>query len=413
MELLLYINYIWSVIIHRIVRLGCKIPYDVVKKTFRINEPNKVIIRDVCENDSTPMQKQDVSTQQEYQELSQQLLTSITDLSFSLQNLSNDLNKTSCNQHQCMGSGTHNWSIVTTLEARICSLERQLDEKQKIIELLIGSNLGHRQQQILEESINNSKSNVVNSDNNESSQQQISAEKLIEIRSELITEAEHHHKETDKSQLSNASVANQKLNKKQHRNKNAVTDKQDSHQGKAKKAGERMRNDAGKQNKVKKIKVMIVGDSQLRRIDDSKLSNDHRDIEVNCKPGMKIKQAISKVGKSNKDIIIVHAATNDVKSSEPEQLCKDVIDTLNQIQNNNPNSRIAFSSVIRRKDDQSVNAKMRKLNGLLEEELAINGFDLIDNGNIQYSNLCKDGLHVNEGGIRKLSGNVSRYVKYC
>ena len=36
------------------------------KNTFRINEPNKVIIRDVCENDSTPKQKQDVSCQNDY-----------------------------------------------------------------------------------------------------------------------------------------------------------------------------------------------------------------------------------------------------------------------------------------------------------------------------------------------------------
>ena len=69
---------------------------------------------------------------------------------------------------------------------------------------------------------------------------------------------------------------------------------------------------------------------------------------------------------------------------------------------------------LQRKDsDLLINTKVRKLNGLLEEELAINGFDIIDNGNIQYSNLWKDGLHVNEGGIRKLSGNLSRYIKYC
>ena len=160
---------------------------------------------------------------------------------------------------------------------------------------------------------------------------------------------------------------------------------------------------------MKKVKVLIVGDSRLRRIDDTKLSNDHHDIEINCEPGMNINQAVSKVGKSDKEIIIVHAATNDMKSSSPEQLCKDVIDTLNQIQTNKPNSRIAFSSVVRRKDDQSINTKVRKLNGLLEKELAINGFDIINNGNIQYSNLWKDGFHVNERGIR---GNLTRYIKY-
>ena len=110
---------------------------------------------------------------------------------------------------------------------------------------------------------------------------------------------------------------------------------------------------------------------------------------------MKIKQAISEAGKNNKRIIIGHAATNDANSSTPERLLKDVIDTLQQIQNNNPNSRIAFSSVIRRKDEQVINMKVRKLTGLFEEEPALNGFDIIDNNNIQYSNLWTDGLHVN------------------
>ena len=73
---------------------------------------------------------------------------------------------------------------------------------------------------------------------------------------------------------------------------------------------------------------------------------------------MKIKQTISEAGKNNKGIIIVHATTNDAKSSTPERLCKDVIDTLQQMQNNNPNSRIAFSSVIRTKDDQVIRMKI-------------------------------------------------------
>ena len=112
--------------------------------------------------------------------------------------------------------------------------------------------------------------------------------------------------------MSDASVADQEQTEKQNRCKNAARNKQGSHQGKTKKAGERKLNDAEKQNKVKKVKVLIVGDSQLRRKDDTKLANDHRDIEINCKPGMKIKQAVRKVGKSDKEIIIVHAATNDV-----------------------------------------------------------------------------------------------------
>ena len=53
------------------------------------------------------------------------------------------------------------------------------------------------------------------------------------------------------------------------------------------------------------------------------------------------------------------------------------------------------------------------MNELLAEELALNGIDYIDNSNILFSNLWHDGLHVNEGGVRKLSGNMIKFMKYC
>ena len=28
-------------------------------------------------------------------------------------------------------------------------------------------------------------------------------------------------------------------------------------------------------------------------------------------------------------------------------------------------------------------------------------------------NLAKDGLHINEGGMRKFASNVNRYIRYC
>ena len=30
-----------------------------------------------------------------------------------------------------------------------------------------------------------------------------------------------------------------------------------------------------------------------------------------------------------------------------------------------------------------------------------------------FSNLWTDGLHINDGGVRKLSGNFSKFIKYC
>ena len=40
---------------------------------------------------------------------------------------------------------------------------------------------------------------------------------------------------------------------------------------------------------------------------------------------------------------------------------------------------------------------MSKTNEILKETLLLNGFDYVDNNNILFSNLAKDGLHINEG----------------
>ena len=128
---------------------------------------------------------------------------------------------------------------------------------------------------------------------------------------------------------------------------------------------------------------------------------------------MKIEQSTKETDKTNQEIIIIHAATDNVVAKTPEKLSKDVINQLKQVQKNNPETRTVFSSVIRRRDDPILNAKVTKLNKLLEDENLLNGFDIIDNSNIMFSNLWTDGLHINDGVVRKLSGNFSKFIKYC
>ena len=160
--------------------------------------------------------------------------------------------------------------------------------------------------------------------------------------------------------------------------------------------------------------MLIVGDSNLRNVKEEKLSNDHRDVEIRFKPGMRIEETNKKVGVNNEfDVIIVHAGTNNLRDATPKDLTEKIVTTLDKVQKSNPTARIAFSSILKRSDDQSLNAKGKKVNELLEDELSIKGMDIIDNNNIMYSNLWKDGLHLNDGGVRKYSANVSKFAKYC
>ena len=49
---------------------------------------------------------------------------------------------------------------------------------------------------------------------------------------------------------------------------------------------------------------------------------------------------------------------------------------------------------------------------ILNEELTLSDFDIIENDNINYFNLAKDGLHLNEGGTRKYTGSLSKFMRY-
>ena len=127
---------------------------------------------------------------------------------------------------------------------------------------------------------------------------------------------------------------------------------------------------------------------------------------------MKVRQAVARAGKADSDVIIVHAGTNNLSFATPQQLSTDIIKTLTEIQENNRNSKVVFSSVFKRQD-RGLNLKIIQLNKILDEELALNGFDVINNDNILFTNLAKDGLHLNEGGIRKYAGNLSKFMRYC
>ena len=170
---------------------------------------------------------------------------------------------------------------------------------------------------------------------------------------------------------------------------------------------------ASKDRDNSQLTVTIVGDSQVNRLDGGKLNNNKRKVELKTKGGMKIKDVVEKVGISKSNVIIVHAGTCDIKAKTPEELKDEIITTLQAVKVKNRRSQIAFSSILRRKDSELLNVKVKEVNELLKEELELHGIDFIENENILFSNVGSDGLHINPGGVRKLAGNFTNNLQYC
>ena len=60
-------------------------------------------------------------------------------------------------------------------------------------------------------------------------------------------------------------------------------------------------------------KILIVGDSQLKRIDENKLSNNSKSVKVTAVGGMRIENLMSHVEHDKWDNIIVHVGTDNLK----------------------------------------------------------------------------------------------------
>ena len=101
------------------------------------------------------------------------------------------------------------------------------------------------------------------------------------------------------------------------------------------------------------------------------------------------------------NIVIIYAGTCNIrKQAKSRKPCRGNCICPSRCKSKLPKAQIAFPSILKRKDDLELNAKVIKTNQLLEEKLLLSGLDFINNDNIRYGNISFDGLHVNEGVLK-------------
>ena len=143
-------------------------------------------------------------------------------------------------------------------------------------------------------------------------------------------------------------------------------------------------------------------------------NNHNHNVTVDAMPGARIARMKSTRINKDTDVVIVHAGTCNIKKqTDPEKLADEIVSTLRDIKSSCPRAQVAFSSIIKRNDDLELNAKVIKTNQILEEKLLFSGLDYVNNDNVKYGMISTDGLHVNDGGVRMLASNFSKYIRYC
>ena len=164
-----------------------------------------------------------------------------------------------------------------------------------------------------------------------------------------------------------------------------------------------------KYKKIKKKTVLVVGDSMVNGIEESKLSNTCH-IRVQPIPGGKIEdiqQNLKDLLHEDLETVIIHAGTNNATTDTPQMIVDKLITLKRNIERSLPKSHIIISKLIVRTDNTKANTTIRKTNRLIKE-LQI---QTVDNSNISEKHLGKRGLHLNQEGNTVFAGNLLHAIR--
>ena len=268
--------------------------------------------------------------------------------------------------------------LIQSLKDRIVSLEKQLDEKQKIIEKLMD-------RPILEISKDQNREVEVNPPSKTTNPPETG--KKAQSSCPNNENIEQKIPKTQEKELRNTKEQNSK----------EVGKEQDVRKEKAEKKAERK-------------KIIIIGDSLLNGLEEKKMKRNH-DIQIRPHSGassIDISDHIRPVLRRNPDCIIVHAGTNDI--TKHEDTIKNIEEMVNEAKKMSPSTNIVVSELVVRHDSQQRKVKSEELNKRIKDLAKKLQIPVICHANINSRCLGKGQLHLNQRGNGFFARNLLDFI---
>ena len=107
--------------------------------------------------------------------------------------------------------------------------------------------------------------------------------------------------------------------------------------------------------------------------------------------------------------LILHVGTNDASNEKTssDELYDRLIHLKNFAESKVPGINVIFSCPVVRKDNGLANVKLIHLRNILKRR----GVNIIDNENITYDHLGREGLHLNRRGTGRLAMNMIAFIQ--
>ena len=267
--------------------------------------------------------------------------------------------------------------LIQSLKDRIVSLEKQLDEKQKIIEKLM-------ERPILE---------IAKDQNKE-----VEANPPSKTTNPPVTgeNAQNSSPNNENIEQKIPKTQEKELRNSKERNSKEVSEEQDA-RTKAEKKAERK-------------KIIIIGDSLLNGLEEKKMKRNH-DIKIRPHPGassLDISDHIRPVLRRNPDCIIVHAGTNDI--TKREDTIKNIEEMVSEAKRMSPSTNIVVSELVVRHDSPQKKQKSEELNTKIKDLAKMLQIPVICHANINSRCLGKGQLHLNQRGNGFFARNLLDFI---
>jgi hypothetical protein len=155
---------------------------------------------------------------------------------------------------------------------------------------------------------------------------------------------------------------------------------------------------------------LIVGDSILNNLDETKLNKKNKVVKVRAFPGSSIGDMFSYIQpliRKKTAYIILHVGTNDAPHKSADAILDELLRLKSYILKHLPNCKIALSQPTIRNDNSRAKDTIRNLINKLD----LLNIQTIDNRNIELEQLGRRGLHLNKWGTSKLAMNYISFLR--
>ena len=158
--------------------------------------------------------------------------------------------------------------------------------------------------------------------------------------------------------------------------------------------------------------IIVVGDSILNGINENGLSKNAKkhNVKVRAHPGATSRDLIDHikpVARRKPSLIVVHVGTNDITNNvDTEEMLQTLV---NDVKKESPDTEIAISGLVTRKDKPGIEKKVSSLKSCLKNLCARSQLYFIENDRVDGSCLGKKKLHLNIKGNSILARNFVNY----